>query len=357
MGFVVHIFFTGLIAFVPSNDGRELTVLLPQISQAHTASDHSVIEPHQALLLARAAQCKGDCRNEDPEIAGILFPDKPQSTARESLSQALLQGAAWRLDGSELFIRTKGSNLKASTPLKIHRDLRPSPEGRPETIPGSATDAKDFSWVAELGRIVPGSGVVDPALLQRTPPAGRIAARLKLRSGEVWTYRVIKLGGETLPMRFQTLDGSGAETGYSQAIADLVMAEIRIPDAEVEFVASRFVGGKERTIKLAPENGLLEIALLNVPTSHFDPHTAAGGAQDLPEPGKHFELYYDLAKDKPMARPVPFPVSPAPATRPPAGQQDKVGSKLLDGLRFGQSYGIYERIICPLAQLSAGGGS
>jgi hypothetical protein len=188
--------------------------------------------------------------------------------------------------------------------------------------------------------------------MQSTPPAGRIAARLRLRSGEVWTQHLIKLGGEILPLRFQTLDGKAAETGYSQALADVVMVEIQIPAAEIEFEASRFECGKKRTIRLAPENGVIEIAVLNLPTSHFNPHSAMGSSGDLPEPGKHFELYYELAKNKPVTRPVPFPVSSVPAT--PAGYQDEqLGSKLLDGIRFGQNHGIYERIFCPLGQLSA----
>lgn len=358
MTFVVRLFFTGLIAFVPSDDGKELTVLIPQAAQAYTASDHSKIEPHQAVLLARAAKCTGDCRNEDPEVAKILFPDKPASTARESLSQALLQGAAWRLDGSELSIQTKDTDRQAMAPLKIHRDLRQSLKGRLQSIPETASEGKDFSWVADLSRIVPSSGTVDPLLLQPTPPAGRIAARLKLRSGEVWTRHLIKVGGEILPLRFQTLDGKVAETEYTQALADLVMVEIQVTAAEFELIASRFEGGKKRTIRLAPENGVLEIALLNLPTSHFNPHSATGSSRDLLEPGKHFELYYELAKNKPVARPVPFPVSSVPATRPPAGYRDEqLGSKLLDGIRFGQSHGIYERILCPLGQLSAGGGS
>lgn len=357
MSFVVRIFFTGLVAFVPSEDGRELTVLLPQAAQTYTASDRSTIPPHQALLLARSSQCEGDCRSDAPEIAGILFPDKPQSTARESLAGALLQGAAWRLDGLELSIRVKGADSEASAPLKIHRGLRLAPGGRREPIPGTSAESMDFSWVADLGRIVPDSGVVDPALLRATPPAGRIAARLRLRSGEVWTYRLIEVGGEVLPMRFQTLDGRAAETGYSQALADLVMAEIRVPAGEVELVGSRFDHGKQHTVKLVPENGVLEIALLNVPTSHFEPHAGKGEPHELPEPGKHFEMYYDLARNKPLARPVPFPVSPAAAGRLPADRRDQVGSKLLDSLRFGPSHGLYERIICPVAQLTDGGGS
>jgi hypothetical protein len=323
MSITLHLFFAGLIAFVPSQDGRELFVLVPDAGHGHAISDGSSLEPHRALLVARAAGCQGDCEAGNSEIAGLLFADEPDAKRPGELMDAIRRGTAWQLEGVELSISSQDGQLK------IH--------------PG-------FSSVADLNRIVPGAGFVDPALLAPQPPAGKLATRLRLQSGEVSAYRLVEeVDGSVPSLRFKTLkDGKDAAPGYMQPLATWVMAEIKIPGNAVEVVARAFGKGGERRVKLSPDDhGIVEIVVMNVPVTR--------STQEAGGPGKHFEIYYNLARTMPATRPVPYVVKPSGDSGSVESKQEAPASKLLDALRLGNSRGVYDRLICPLAQLSDGG--
>ena len=55
MSFILKLFFTGLMAFVPSEDGKEMTVLLLNVNHNYQSSDGSSLPHHKPLLIARAA--------------------------------------------------------------------------------------------------------------------------------------------------------------------------------------------------------------------------------------------------------------------------------------------------------------
>jgi hypothetical protein len=351
MSFIVRIFFAGLIAFVPSRDGKELIVLLPDAAEASVASDGTAVGPHQALLLARAAGCTGDCGVADAGIAALLFADQTPSKAGEALSDALQQGTVWRLDGSELSFAAAAGVARFAPPLSIRRNLRPTARGQARLLPATPDEGKDFSWVADLGRIVPGAGVVDPAVLAPIPPAKRIAARLRLDSGEVSTYRLVRVDGQVPPLRFRSLAAKGAEVAYTQALADWVVAEFWVSGGALEVVERRFADGARRSIALTPSCGVVEIAVLNVARAHPGAHAGGGEPLALPEPGRHFEKYYELAQVRPPFRPVPYVADQAVGL--PVHQEH--GSALLDALRLDDPRGVYDRLICPLAQFSDGG--
>jgi hypothetical protein len=323
----LHIFFAGLVAFVPSPDGRELTVLVPQAGHEHVLSDRSTLEPHRALLVARAGGCQADgapglCGAADAGIAKVLFAGEG-AKAPEELESAILHGAAWGLDGVDLALPSQVGGLE------LH----------------------DFDQIADLDRIAPGNGGVDRPLLNPDPPAGKLAARLTLSSGRVSPYRLVQIEGNAPALRFRDLkSGREAASGYSRPLATWVMAEIQIPGNFVELEVRPFGRGDRRKVRLMPdERGQVEIVVMNVVASRNGPLAKN-------EPDKHFELYYELTAKKPAFRPVPYvPAgSTGPATLQVPQKAEAMPSDLLTALRLGDPRGVYDRLICPVAQLAAG---
>jgi len=54
--FILKLFFTGLMAFVPSQDGTEVTVLLLNVHHDYQSSDGTALAHHKPLLIARASK-------------------------------------------------------------------------------------------------------------------------------------------------------------------------------------------------------------------------------------------------------------------------------------------------------------
>lgn len=348
MTFILRIFFMGLIAFVPSRDGKELTVLLVETRPGHIAADGSMIAPHHSMLLARAGQCWGHCGIDEQVVPRLLFPKDDDPAARRYLSAALDHGAAWSLDGSDLSIVDAGSQ-KSSASLSLQG--RPRQPGAPLALSKTPDgDTMDFDYVADLGRIIPSAAAVDPDVLARLPQRRLITARLRLRSGKVWTYRLVHVDDKVHSFDFKALRGDGAKVGYSQALADWVVAEIEVSGQEVEIVENHFASGEIRTIRLAPQDGLVELAVMNIP----DPPSPRP-EESFPEHhevDQHFELYYKLAQTPPPPCQWPVP-HVGPEVQSVEGQEKARSSGLLEGLKLGDPKGFYERIMCPVGQLSA----
>ncbi|MFP5246840.1 MAG: hypothetical protein ACLGH0_09105 [Thermoanaerobaculia bacterium] len=350
MEFILRIFFTGLIAFIPSEDKTEVTVLLLNVGHAHHLSDGTAPGAHTAIILARSGGCTGDC-DPDAAVAPYIYRDKPATVAVTTLNTALAEGGAWILNGSDLTIR-KGSASDPDLPgLIIVDDARGTVNGQPVVIPSTAAEREDFSWVANLKQLCSGC-TLDSSLLGSNPPAGLVAARFKIRNGKLFTYAVARMGSNVTPANFQRLDGTGSVSSYSQAIASWVGAEIAVSGDSIEIVEEKFDEGPGRSMILTPdENDRVEIAVLNLPA--FVP--PASSANDAPQVGKHFERFYDLVE-----------TPPAPETRlvPRKGSttglsevswstihpQQAVYSELLNQLRLDIGRSAYDRILCPPAQ-------
>ncbi len=347
MDFIVRIFFVGLIAFVPSEDGKELTVLLLDAAESYTVSDGTRMPPHEPLLLARAGGCGGGC-GADAGAASFLFPDLAPEAAGDALAQAIDAGLAWRLDGSDLALFGAGRSELAAPPLTILGGQRSAGESLPRT----AAERKDFGWVAELEKIDPAAGAADPDVLRARPEKGLIAARLRLRAGEISSYRLVGLQDEVPPLGFQSLKAEQPTNGYRQALTDWVAAEIRVSGEVLELSESRWDGGAGRSAALRPVGNTLELALLNVPQGHAAHAAEAQSSASAPDAGKHFEMYYELAKMRPpnRLRPVPF-IEGSERVGWTAVHRDELSSRLLEAIRLGDPRGSYEPVICPVARL------
>jgi len=351
MSFLLRILFSGLIGLVPSADGKEVTVLLLNVPHSYHTSDGAELAHHQPLLLSRAGHCTGDCPTRDSEIAQFVFADKAAAAALDSLEAAVTGGGAWALAGSELSIR-KGSSTDPDLPsLVLQSGVRGTVNGHPQTIPTTSAEREDYSWIANLKQLCP-TCELNSDMTSASIPPGLIAARLRLRTGKVFTYSVSRLGSNVAPVYFQRLDGQGTISSYSQAVANWVGADVAIGGDSIEIVEEKFNGDPGRSMKLSPDaNGKVEIAVLNLP-SFVPPATTSTVA---PEVGKHAELYYELAQTPPAAEARLVPRSGAAAGAPPYPEVDwqavhpstAVYSDLLAGIRLDIGRGPYEKILCP----------
>lgn len=348
---ILRIFFSGLMAFVPSKDGKELTVLVVSGSHSMQLADGTAMPLHMPILLARASHCEEPkpCPS-DEKIAKFLFGKSPDRAA-DSLRAAVLGGGAWQLSSSDF------SLPGATAPLDVRRNARGrTAEGRPLQVPTTSREREDFSWVPDLTAIAPDSGEIKPELLGEHPPAGLIAARFRLRSGSVITYAMIRVDGKVRPIHFNVAPGA-AQVPYAQAAANWVEAEIHIPGDAVELVETNFQTGAERTIKLRPVNGVVELAVLN-----FPPFVAPApdAKPPLPKRGQHFEVYYDLMTTPPAKgqRPVPDLPKDMEASDPQAEwaplHPKEPWSNLLESLGMnprGKKKSPYDLTLCPGAQI------
>ena len=349
--FILRILFSGLITFVPSEDGKEVTVLLLNVPANHHVSNGTPIQTHNPVVVARAASCTGDCTPRDAGVAAALFRDQSSSTAQDSLETACDGGGAWMLNGSELTLRKSSEEADDLPDLVLHTGVRGTVNGHPAPIPTTAAERADYSWIADLKQLGSGGFTINSDVLDTIPPS-IVAARFRLRTGKVFTYSIARIGSDVTPVRFERLDGSGSASTYSQAIASWVAADVEVSGDSIDLVEEKFNGGTGRTMTLSPDsNGKMELAVLNLPP-FVPPATSTNNA---PEVGKHFEMYYDLAA-----------TPPSPATRlvPRAGAASTVGSyaqvawsdihptsevwsDLLNALRLDVSRVPYDRLLCP----------
>jgi hypothetical protein len=352
MSFILRIFFAGLVAFVPSDDGRTVTVLLPQTVPQFFTSDGSAIPPHEPLLLVRAESCSGACGSDDLVIGRILFPQATSDErVHESLASALLGGSAWRLSESEISIESQRSRGAQKTPLWLGSSAARPPK-LSSGLPKNQSEALNFDWVADLETLAPGSGVVDPDVFSKQPQKGLVVARWRLTSGNLTSYRLVSFQDRPMPVFFAPLSNQSHQSA-SRALAAIVMAELEVEGTSLTLVDSGFDGSRHRSVTLTPSNGVIEIALLHAPISHFGTHhqEQEGGS---PDPGKHFELFYELSQVRPPIhlRPVPFASSNEGFDLSTGQSQPATGSPLLEALFPPRS--LYERVLCPPALLSAG---
>lgn len=345
--FTLKIFFLGLIAFSPSPDGQELTVLLVDGRQGYTASDGTEIGPHHAFLMATAGSCQSDCTAGDQRTAEFFFGEYGGALGR--LSDALAGGAVWRLSESEIVLRAPQE--LTGQPLALAQTR--TAVAFPSALPANPLEASDFSWIANLGQISPASGGLDPDHLQEPSWTGWVVATLRLRNGRVSAYRLAGVENQVIPIGFRAL-GGGATSNYSQALADSVMAEIEIEGEAVEIVEKSFDGATRRTLRLKPNaQRVVELAILNMPPVHngHAGHASTPNPTALPDPGKHFELFYQLTDNPPakIDRLVPHADTREGvswSTLYPTRRQSD--SALLSALGLDDPRTILERVLCPI---------
>ncbi len=354
MTILLRIYFVGMIAFVPGEADRDMTVLLPDLRQGYLASDGEPVEPHTAFLLARSGGCAGECAGDQEPIAEMLYRGLSgvHGEPMELLHKAVREGGVWKLADSDLVIEAKQPRRAAK--LRILR----SPAERPGLVPASSREKQIFDWVADIGQIAPETGGVDPGLLVDRPRRGALVARLRLSGGELRTHRMVRVGDDVPALDLRTLHDD--KVVFSQALAHWVVAEVPVRvqkgDCKVRLVDQNFVDGSRRRIMdLMPERcekgGVIDVAILNVPTSSFEPVPRPPTLRD--RIGRHFEVYYELTSRPPARenRPVPHvgkgPTVPSKTVQPPADEP----SDFLERIVLPPAKGVANPLLCPPSQI------
>jgi len=352
-GFILRIFFSGLIALQPNADGTEVTVLLVNSPHEYALADGTTLAHHTPLVLARAASCEGTCTTADhASIAQSIYINKPPQQAVTALNGAILGGGAWQLSSSDLTL------VGPEEPLAIRNNVRGHTEdGSLQLVPTTPAEREDFSWVADMSDLAPGTEGFKAAVRSTEPPPGcLIAARLKLHSGKLFTYSLVKIDGKARPVHFRKPSGEGPEAPYTQAVANWVAAEIHVPGDFVEIVDQNFSDStRRRTMKLHPQDGVVEMAVLNLPPFEAP---APDAVAPLPGPGQHFQIYYDLVKTPPARadRLIPYTSSTLPASEPQVDwatlhPRQMLWSNLLEQLNLSpRGKSPYDMTLCPITQ-------
>jgi hypothetical protein len=134
-----------------------------------------------------------------------------------------------------------------------------------------------------------------------------------------------------------------------RAAANWVEAEIKMPGNSIT-IAERHFGGKgKREMTLTPENGVVELAILNI-ARPLRPVAAA-----TPQPGVHFLRYWDLVQHPRAANERPIPQ--LARTRMPQHDYEALHpdapTRLSAMLReiFLDDRSPYDQVLCPVGQL------
>ncbi|HEY0158222.1 MAG TPA: hypothetical protein VGF28_13140 [Thermoanaerobaculia bacterium] len=330
------------MAFIPNENGTEVTVLLLDAGHYHT-SDGAAMQAHKPLLIARG-NCTGDCVDDDQAIASFVFRDQAAAVALDSLADAVGNGSAWDLSGSDINIqKTSGAaNLPALDWIDGVRGT--------SVVPTTSTQRTDISWMPALQQLCGGGCALDADLFDTVPPE-IVAARFKLTTGDLYTYSIARTGSDVTPVHFKRLDGTGSTSAYVQAITSWVAADVEVTGTGVQLVETKHDGGTGRSMTLAPDaSGKVEVAVVNLPP--FIP--PASSNNESPEVGKHFEMYYELLQNPPSreARLVPRVGAPSGTNVPQVTWSSvhpstAVDSELLTRLRLEPGRSLYDRVLCP----------
>ncbi|HXT22940.1 MAG TPA: hypothetical protein VN923_19485 [Thermoanaerobaculia bacterium] len=360
MGFLLRIYFVGLVAFVPDPSGQKMTVLLVDARQPYVASDGEMLPVHHPLLMVRADRCDGDCATQQGAVADVVYASASSPAERgDKLHRALAGGGSWVLDQSELRIVLPEGGRGAAAPFHIVRGASAAKRGTGAS-PAAAADPADFDQVADLSAILGRNVVVDPTLLEM-PDKGRTVALMRLAAGTVKAQRLSGFTDEVVGFQFATAREleAGVDLGMpTQALADRVMVEIPVAGCSVRLEDKNAATGARRAMDLAPAScngGLVEVAVINLPEHGFEGGVEHGEAHDAAAPviDHHFELFYDLAEFPPPRnrRPVPGYVYGPRTPRPPGPADSDSAFLALLGLAPNRS--LWSGPQCPVARLFA----
>jgi len=246
------------MAFIPNENGTEVTVLLLNSNHYHT-SDGSAMQAHKPLFIVRSGSCTGDCVDDDADIASFIYRDQASATALDSFAYALDNGSAWDITGSDITVQ-KLSGAASLPGLNIIDGVRGT-----DVIPTTSSERTDFSWIPQLQQLCGGGCALDADLFDTIPPE-IVAARFTLSAGDLYTYSVARTGSDVLPAHFKRLDGTGSTSAYVQAITSWVGADIEVTGDGVQFVETKYDSSTGRSMTVGPDSsGKVEVAVVNLP--------------------------------------------------------------------------------------------
>lgn len=227
---VLHLLFSGLIAYSPSGDLRSLSILvLNDINSGHM--------PHQAFLSVRSGK-----------IVSTDFLFEPDPTVSSYAERTFIGG------GYQMSI---DASLLAPLSYKQCRDLLPKKD---------AVNLEKFCLI-NASDVLDDGFIVSASLLGGTGVdiANRLALRLELNSGEFRPYD--QSGVDDLvtgrKMEWKMPDGS-YKVSFVPEQLEWISPEIGGKSIRLQFIP--FGGGQIRQVTIVPEDGKpIEVAISNEP--------------------------------------------------------------------------------------------
>jgi hypothetical protein len=296
MSFNINFTFDGLCVFVPSKKRKRMRVILVNATSPYHESSHhgaGISMPSHYPFISYST------RNRIKDIG------EP--------AQVLINGGREvRFFDWEDLILTHGYT---GSPL-IYGAYTGAPNlnivggrvpGTSEPATGSGSQARDFSWVAELERINPGAGRVKRSCLAPDPPRDLVIGRMDLREGEIFTQGLVE-EATGINAIFEFADPDAAGDLYSQALAAEINWTIKIDEAYVILRFQRF-----GVADIFSETWL-------EPVGHEDVNVRVGNLpleevlgmnvrlRALTDSLAHFEQLYRVARKPPAVAPIPEPI-------------------------------------------------
>jgi hypothetical protein len=193
--------------------------------------------------------------------------------------------------------------------LEISLDVSPTPRptsqdltaGIPHGLPETRAEARNFSYVPNVSR--PPFGIeLDPAYLTSSPPSN-LFARMDFDFNSISACALFKREDAGIfnihEVSFRKIHKEGAIGDTSQAIAQMVMARVDVPDGggnpqKVVLNLKDRTGQIVHSFELMPESDGYMIELTNAAVALRPDAPCDDGV------GRHFALFYKFAKNPPI---------------------------------------------------------
>lgn len=311
----VHLFFYGLMAFVPNDSSpTSLQVLLVDARGHYYSSDGCKLPSHVPALYVKSAQCSVEGRampaGHHSKSGGD--PCSPSSEVPRPIEPIT---GSWPLDGESLSLEVQLPAGERRRTLVLHRTESTGP-----ALPATPEEGQDLAWIPQV------PGPVDPNCLGSADDCP-IVARFKIDDGEATSCRLfgrpegseitadddITLEPDKVPaFEFKPLGAPeplGVLAPKGRAMSTAVLVTLKVPrGAKIRIASNRLsesCRGRQPSRTIVLEAGTasndIDVWVTNISYSHD--HNMEDPNDFCADPGidRHFELYYNL-----LARRVPF---------------------------------------------------
>lgn len=286
---VIHIIVHGLIALVP-------------------ATDASGAANHMTALLVNAQSQPSEASGL-PGFKECFVPHQPGIAVTTS-SNAECLAAGCIPEGEHdchCSLVRKEVSLQAPIPAEMEKQRINSQPAN--GLPFDFKEARDFSYVANLSRL--GYELDQEEFIDKPIPSPALIARMSFPFKSVSACslgtRRDEGGNNVHPLSFRPIETTEQAGEPSQALSQMVLAQLDVQEGPVTLVITDFGGGNQRTLTLHPIAGSYRIELFNMRTSEE-------GAHDLPPDHfcdggveRDFAFFYNLVKNAPPWRERPIP--------------------------------------------------
>lgn len=331
--FELRIFFTGMVGFMRSQEGRFRAVLLSTKNGKHIHlgnGGHVEVLPHESLLVFVPEAASNSSGQESPGV--------------------------FRLDDEEVLIspvgEKNGNSGKFKTGVELVKTLPVGQKGKlpkPPKLPKNPKQTRDFSWTADMQRTLDGAGFqLKPEVLD-PKPGGLIVSHLTLDRGTVETFQLTKFNGIINALEFRS-SANKVVANYTQALSDITLVRVPIDAASLSVSTVQYgTGAKKASVQLRPlslsgkKTGKKVIDLL---MCNISPKLKQG--EKVSARAEHFLMYYDLLSNPPGVGDRPIPTIPSVQVSNDSGKQLEPSdlSRVFDAIGGNPGHGGPSRPIC-----------